>query len=207
MAPQDEHPSKAERFCGICGWYFVGHSQCSLYQEMRLTAFSANVAGIMRLVFSIRIINGTDLTYLRLQHGMWTYVCSSCTGLILYNVSLTLSLAASPRLQPPSSALRFHWFPNLLPSSVPLVQHSAPAQLMSRPVNPTAGASPLARYAAVTVSSLAYARLINSPGLRASSQREETRDRLFLMPMYRKIDQWESGGLEGKERMRGSERR
>ena len=43
---------------------------------MRLTAFSANVAGIMRLVFSIRIINGTDLTYLRLQHGMWTYVRS-----------------------------------------------------------------------------------------------------------------------------------
>lgn len=32
----------------------------------------ANFAGIMRLVFSIRIINGTDLTYLRLQHGMWT---------------------------------------------------------------------------------------------------------------------------------------
>lgn len=35
----------------------------------------------MRLVFSIRIINGTDLTYLRLQHGMWTYVRSSCTRL------------------------------------------------------------------------------------------------------------------------------
>ena len=48
---------------------------------MRLTAFSANFAGIMRLVFSIRIINGTDLTYLRLQHGMWTYVRSSCTHL------------------------------------------------------------------------------------------------------------------------------
>ena len=46
---------------------------------MRLTACSANFAGIMRLVFSIRIINGTDLTYLRLQHGMWTYVRASCT--------------------------------------------------------------------------------------------------------------------------------
>ena len=188
MAPQDEHPSKAKRFCGICGWYFVRHSQCSHYQEMRLTAFSANVAGIMRLVFSIRIINGTDLTYLRLQHGMWTYVCSSCTRMILYNASLMLSLVASPRLQPPSFALRFHWFPNSLPSSVSLVQHSAPAQLISRPANPTAGANPLARYAAVTVSSLAYARPINSPGLRASSQRKETRDRLFSKPMYRKID-------------------
>ena len=35
----------------------------------------------MRLVFSIRIIDGTDLTYLRLQHGMWTYVRPSCTRL------------------------------------------------------------------------------------------------------------------------------
>ena len=207
MAPQDEHSSKAERFCGVCSWYFVRPSQCTNYQEMRLTAFSANVAGIMRLVFSIRIINGTDLTYLRLQHGMWTYVRSSCTHLKLHNPSLTLSLVASPRSQLPYSALRFHWFPNSLPSSVPVVQHPAPAQPISRPANLTAGANPLARYAAVTVSSLAYAHPINSPGLRASSQREETRDRLFLETMYRRIDQWESGGLKGGKWMRGSERR
>ena len=77
MASKDEHPSKAERFRGFCGRYLVRHIQCSHWQEVRLTAFSANFAGIMRLVFSIRIINGTDLTYLRLQHGMWTYVRSS----------------------------------------------------------------------------------------------------------------------------------
>ena len=79
MAPEDEHPSKAECFRSVCGWYLVRHSQCSHWQEMQLTAFSANFAGIMRLVFSIRIINGTDLTHLRLQHGMWTYVRSPAT--------------------------------------------------------------------------------------------------------------------------------
>ena len=118
---------------------------------MRLTAFSANFAGIMRLVFSIRIINGTDLTYLRLQHGMWTYVRSLCTRLTFHYPSLTLLLAASPKSQPPSSALPFHSSPNSLPSSVPVVQHFAPAQHTSRPANHTAGANPQARYAAATV--------------------------------------------------------
>ena len=174
---------------------------------MQLTAFSANFAGIMRLVFSIRIINGTDLTYLRLQHGMWTYVRFSCTRPKFYNPSLTLLLVESPRSQPPSSALRFHWLPNSLPSSVRVVQHSALAQLISRPANHTAGANPLARYAAATVSSLAYARLINSAGPRRLRLRKDTRYRLFLELMYRKIGLWRSGGVKGGKWMRGSERR
>ena len=84
MASKDGHSSKAERFRGFCGRYLVRLPRSSHQQEMRLTAFSANLAGIMRLVFSIRIINGTDLTYLRLQHGMWTYVRSLCTRLTFH---------------------------------------------------------------------------------------------------------------------------
>ena len=50
--------------------YAKSTSLCGL--NILLTASSANFAGIMRLVYSVRINQSTDLSYLRLQHGMWT---------------------------------------------------------------------------------------------------------------------------------------
>jgi hypothetical protein len=52
-------------------------SQLILSKKYPLIAPSANFAGIMRLDFSVQIINSTNLTLLRLQHGMWTYASSS----------------------------------------------------------------------------------------------------------------------------------
>lgn len=34
---------------------------------------AANVAGIMRLYYSVHLIKSSDLTFVRLQHGMWRY--------------------------------------------------------------------------------------------------------------------------------------
>ncbi len=38
---------------------------------------SANVAGIMRLYLSTELLNTADLNFVRMQHGMWTYVAGS----------------------------------------------------------------------------------------------------------------------------------
>lgn len=34
---------------------------------------AANVAGTMRLYYSVHLIKTPDLTFVRLQHGMWRY--------------------------------------------------------------------------------------------------------------------------------------
>ncbi|KAK0516092.1 hypothetical protein JMJ35_002126 [Cladonia borealis] len=61
----------------------------------------ANFAGIMRLVFSIRIINGTDLTYLRLQHGMWT-IAEITTAILCASLRLVPKFIALCRPRRPT---------------------------------------------------------------------------------------------------------
>ncbi|KAK3176666.1 hypothetical protein OEA41_007989 [Lepraria neglecta] len=47
----------------------------------------ANFAGIMRLAYSVYIIHGSDLTFIRLQHGMWT-IAEITTAIICASLPL-----------------------------------------------------------------------------------------------------------------------
>ena len=87
---------------------------------------SANFAGIMRFSLSIQIIHGFDLTFLRLQHGMWTYAPSPRTLLTKYP-PLSLMEVASPgslKSRRPSAVLHCLWFLDL--SNSPTAKHRHP---------------------------------------------------------------------------------
>ena len=73
LAPENAHSGETRRVRRLWSRHFVrGFPQPLLMIGKPLTAPSANVAGLARLIYSILIIRRTDLTYLRLQHGMWT---------------------------------------------------------------------------------------------------------------------------------------
>ena len=96
----------------------------TFYGKKLLTALSANFAGIMRLAFSVQIIHTSDLAFVRLQHGMWTYVPSCCTASIpLANAS---ALPGSLRSRQPSSVPRYPSFRNSSICSIAIVPGSRP---------------------------------------------------------------------------------
>lgn len=109
----------------------------------------------MRLFYSVKLIHSSDLTFVRLQHGMWTYAPSSCTfpGQLSISFANGSALPESPRSQRPSFVPRC---PSSRSSSISFTTNAR--HLYPPPVRPTAAARSPARGAVGKVRKAGYGR-------------------------------------------------